>query len=56
MTPIEYETTNDLEALMWRENVERHRACHIDMGHPTRDVLRSGRRIIAWAPKTAVAA
>jgi hypothetical protein len=34
----------------------RGTACHIDAGDPARYVLRSGRRILAWAPKTAVAA
>lgn len=48
-------TPDELEALMWAETM-RGRACHIDAGNPTRYVLRSGARVLAWAPKTKVPA
>jgi hypothetical protein len=48
-------TLTQLEKLAWDETM-RGRACHIDAGDPTRYVLRSGARVLAWAPKTKVPA
>lgn len=47
-------TPDELEALAY-DTTMRGTACHIDMGDPHRDVLRSGDRIIAWASKGAAA-
>jgi hypothetical protein len=55
MTARRVKTLDHLERLAWDET-RRGRACHIDAGDPARYVLRSGARVLAWAPKTKVPA
>jgi hypothetical protein len=54
MTPLRCETTDALEALAWQET-QRGRSCHIE-SRADRDVLVAAGRVLAWAPKTGVAA